>query len=140
MIDTFAVRLSPHVLSLLRIVCALLFLEHGLSHLFGWPSPLPSPPPFSLYWLAGAIETICGGLLIVGLFSRAAAFVASGEMAFAYFLSHAPHAFFPILNRGDAAILFCFVFLYIATVGAGPWSVDAALAKGPGRMSLSAAE
>jgi putative oxidoreductase len=113
------------MLSILRIVVALLFLEHGLSRLFGFPSPLPTPALFSLYWFAGAIELVGGALLALGLFTRTAAFIMSGQMAFAYFLSHAPASFFPILNRGDGAILFCFVFLYIAFAGAGPWSLDA---------------
>lgn len=125
MTEVFSARLAPHMLSLLRIVTALLFLEHGLSRLFGWPSPLATPPLFTMYWFAGAIELLGGVLLALGLFSRAAALVMSGEMAFAYFLSHAPHGFFPILNRGDAAILYCFVFFYIAFAGPGPWSVDA---------------
>jgi Predicted membrane protein len=116
---------APYVLSILRIVVALLFLEHGLSRLFGFPSPLPTPALFSLYWFAGAIELVGGALLLFGLFTRTAAFIMSGQMAFAYFLSHAPAGFFPILNRGDGAILFCFVFLYIAFAGAGPWSLDA---------------
>jgi len=116
---------APAMLSILRIVVALLFLEHGLSRLFGFPSPLPTPALFSLYWFAGAIELAGGALLALGLFTRTAAFMMSGEMAVAYFLSHAPASFFPILNRGDGAILFCFVFLYIAFAGAGPWSLDA---------------
>jgi putative oxidoreductase len=123
--ETLFRRLAPHVLSLLRIVCALLFFEHGLSRLFGFPAPLPAPTPFTLTWFAGLLEFVCGGLLIAGLFSRAAAFLAAGEMAFAYFLAHAPHGFFPIVNRGDAAILYCFAFLYIAAAGPGPWSLDA---------------
>ena len=82
-----------------------------------------------MYWFAGAIELVGGALLTVGLFTRCAAIVMSGEMAFAYFLSHAPHGFFPILNRGDSAILYCFVFFYIAFAGAGPWSLDALLRK-----------
>jgi len=101
---------APAMLSILRIVVALLFLEHGLSRLFGFPSPLPAPALFSLYWFAGAIELVGGALLALGLFTRTAAFIMSGQMAFAYFLSHAPASFFPILNRGDGAILFCFVF------------------------------
>jgi putative oxidoreductase len=119
-----ATRLAPYVLSILRIVAALLFLEHGTSRLFGWPSPIPTPAFFSMYWFAGAIELVGGILLLLGLFTRCAAFVMSGEMAFAYFISHAPSGFFPILNRGDAAILYCFVFLYIAFAGGGPWSID----------------
>lgn len=124
-IQATAARLAPYVLSILRIVAALLFLEHGTSRLFGWPSPIPTPALFSMYWFAGAIELVGGILLLLGLFSRCAAFVMSGEMAFAYFISHAPSGFFPILNRGDAAILYCFVFLYIAFAGPGPWSIDA---------------
>ena len=116
---------APQVRSILRIVTALLFLEHGTSGLFGWPSPLPTPSLFSLYWFSGSIELIGGALLALGLFSRCAAFVMSGEMAFAYFIGHAPKGLFPILNGGDAAILYCFIFLYFAVAGAGPWSLDA---------------
>ena len=125
----FVARYEPYVLSIVRIVVALLFFEHGLSRLFGFPSPLPTPAPFSLYWFAGAIELVGGALLALGLFTRVSAFIMSGEMAFAYFLSHAPHGFFPILNRGDGSILFCFMFLYLAFAGAGPWSLDALLSR-----------
>lgn len=118
-------RYAPYVLSILRIVAGLLFLEHGMSRLFGFPSPLPPSPILSLYWFAGAIEFFGGLLVLLGLFTRPAAFIMSGEMAFAYFMSHAPHGLFPILNRGDAAILFCFIFLYLVFAGAGPWSLDA---------------
>lgn len=131
--DSLPARLAPHVLSVLRIMAALLFLEHGLSRLFGFPSPLPTPPLFTLYWFAGAIELAGGVLLTLGLWTRLAALIVSGEMAFAYFLSHAPHGFFPILNRGDAAILFCFVFLYVAFAGPGPWSLDALMVGGRDR-------
>jgi putative oxidoreductase len=126
-IDQTAERYAPYVLSIVRIMAALLFLEHGTSRLLGWPSPLPSPALFSMYWFAGAIELTAGILLALGLFTRCTAFVASGQMAFAYFISHAPNSFFPILNRGDAAILYCFIFLYIAFAGGGPWSLDALL-------------
>jgi putative oxidoreductase len=118
-------RYAPQVLSIVRIVVALLFLEHGLSRLFGFPSPLSAPPLFTLYWFAGAIEFVGGVLLLFGQFTRSAAFIMSGEMAVAYFLSHAPLGFYPILNRGDGAILYCFIFLYIAVAGPGPWSFDA---------------
>jgi len=116
---------SPYILSILRIVAGLLFFEHGTSRLFGFPSPLATPALFSMYWFAGALELIGGALLALGLFTRPVALIVSGEMAFAYFISHAPHGFFPILNRGDGAILYCFVFFYLAFAGAGPLSVDA---------------
>ena len=120
---------SPYIRSIVRIVIALLFLEHGLSRLFGWPSALPTPPALTMYWFAGAIELVGGALLVLGLFTRPAALIMSGEMAFAYFISHAPAGFFPILNRGDAAILYCFIFLYIAFAGGGPWSIDALMGR-----------
>jgi putative oxidoreductase len=133
-------RWSPYVLSLIRIVVALMCFEHGLSRLFGFPQPLPTPALFSLYWFAGAIEFAGGALLLVGLATRAAAFVMSGEMAFAYFISHAPHSFFPILNRGDSAILYCFVFLYFVFAGGGPWSLDAWLSRRQTSVVLKPAE
>ncbi|MBX6329783.1 MAG: DoxX family protein [Pseudolabrys sp.] len=118
-------RLSPYVLSIVRIMTALLFFEHGLSKLFGFPAPQPMPAAFTLSWFAGLIELVGGALLTLGMASRLAAFIMSGEMAVGYFISHAPHGFFPILNRGDAAILYCFIFLYIVFAGGGPWSLDA---------------
>lgn len=141
MTEPFPARLAPHVLSLMRIVTALLFLEHGLSRLFGWPSAIPTPHVFTIYWFAGAIELAGGVLLALGLFSRVAALIMSGEMAFAYFLSHAPRGFFPILNHGDGAVLFCFVFFYIAFAGPGPWSLDALMTSSRGsRGAMQPAE
>ena len=119
---------APRVLSILRIVAALIFMEHGTQKLLGFPpSDSPAPALFSLGGLAGVLELVGGVLLLLGLFTRPVAFILSGEMAFAYWIAHAPQSFFPVLNGGDAAILYCFVFLYLAAAGGGPWSLDAAL-------------
>ena len=112
----------PYVLSILRIVAALLFLEHGLSKVFGFPAA--GPPLHGLLILAALLETVGALFLLVGAYTRVVAFVLSGEMAFAYFMAHEPRSFFPLVNGGDAAILFCFVFLYLAFAGGGPWSID----------------
>ncbi|MGG7517560.1 DoxX family protein [Allorhizobium undicola] len=116
---------SPVVLSVLRIIAALLLLEHGTAKLLGFPVSQMNPAMFSLSWIAGVIELVTGVLLVIGLFTRPAAFLASGLCAFAYFIGHAPKNFFPVNNGGDAAILFCFVFLYIFIAGGGSLSVDA---------------
>ena len=121
-------RLAPYVLSLVRIVLALLFLEHGSAKLLGFPANGPLRELFTLSWFSGAIELVGGALLAAGLFSRSAAFIMSGEMAVGYFMSHAPHSFFPLLNRGDAAILYCFIFFYF--VFAGPRAVEPGCAAG----------
>jgi putative oxidoreductase len=120
-------RFSPPLLSVLRIVTALLLLQHGLMKLVHFPGPQPGEPdPLTPLLLAAAvIEVIGGGLVALGLFTRILAFVLSGEMAAAYFIGHFPRGFWPGLNGGDLAVLFCFVFLYLAAAGAGPWSVDA---------------
>ena len=122
-------HLAPYVLSIVRIVVALLFLEHGSAKLLGFPDNGPLRELFTLSWFSGAIELIGGAFLAVGLFSRCAAFIMSGEMAVGYFVSHAPNSFFPLLNRGDAAILYCFIFFYIFFAGPGLWSVDAVRAR-----------
>jgi putative oxidoreductase len=117
------------VLSLLRIMTALLLLQHGMSKILKFPhNPnYDNLQIFSLIWFAGMLELIFGSLVAVGLFTRCAAFVLSGEMAFAYFMGHFPRHFIPILNNGNLAILYCFVFFYIAFAGPGPWSIDAAM-------------
>jgi putative oxidoreductase len=122
---------APRVLSILRIVAALLFFEHGTSKLLGFPPSDHSPELLSLSWIAGALELVGGAFLIVGLFTRPVAFILSGEMAFAYWMAHAPRSAFPLSNGGDAAILYCFVFLYLAFAGGGPWSLDALRRRGP---------
>ena len=118
---------TPHVLSLLRIMSALLVLQHGTAKILKFPyNPnYDNLPIFGLIWFAGMLELVFGSLLAVGLFTRVAAFVLSGEMAFAYFIGHAPRHFVPILNNGNLAVLYCFVFFYLAFAGPGPWSVDA---------------
>jgi len=118
---------APRVLSIARIVTALIFVEHGTQKLLNFPpraNNAPGPDLFSLYGLAGSLEIVGGILLVFGLFTRPVAFILSGEMAFAYWMSHAPRATFPVLNGGDAAILYCFWFLYLACAGGGVWSLD----------------
>src|SRR4051812_45234981 len=124
--------LSAIMLSVLRIVVALLFLEHGAVKLLGFPpgSAMPMPAPMTLIWFAGLIELVGGALLALGLFTRSVAYLCAGEMAVAYFMGHAPQGFFPVNNMGDAAILYCFVFLYLSAAGPGPWSVDAVRNRG----------
>ncbi len=126
---SFGGRYAPQALSLLRIVAGLLFMEHGTSKLLGFPHvDMPMAIAVgSLPWIGGVLELVGGALLVIGLFSRVAAFVLSGEMAVAYWMFHAPQSTFPIENMGDAAILYCFIFLFIAAAGPGPWSVDAAI-------------
>src|SRR5947209_14169485 len=119
-------RWQPQLLAILRIVTGLLFLEHGLSKFFDFPVPFPAHPLPTLLIAAGVIECLGGLLVTIGLFTRLAAFIASGEMAVAYFMMHFPQGFWPMANKGEAAILFCFVFLYLAAAGAGAWSIDSA--------------
>ena len=119
--------LSPYLLSILRIVAGLLFLEHGTQKVLGVPGGERAFVDFfSLSWGAGVIELVTGALLVAGFWTRLAAFFASGEMAVAYWMAHAPQSFFPANNGGDAAILYCFVFLFIVFAGPGPLSVVAA--------------
>jgi putative oxidoreductase len=119
------------MLSILRIVAALLFVEHGTSKLLGFPvDPTAHHSALaSLAGLSGILELVGGTLLVLGLFTRVVAFILSGEMAVAYFMAHFPHGFFPLLNKGELAALYCFVFLYFAVAGAGAWSLDAMIAR-----------
>ncbi|MEP6656931.1 MAG: DoxX family protein [Betaproteobacteria bacterium] len=118
---------TPRLLSVLRIVTAFIFMLHGTAKILHLP---PLPRYEQLQWLslggvAGLLELVGGGLLLLGLFTRPVAFILSGEMAAAYFIAHAPRSVLPLLNNGDAAVLYCFVFLFLAAAGAGPWSIDA---------------
>lgn len=130
MADRLQTELAPRVLSIVRIVAALIFMAHGTAKIFGFPAgESPSPPPefLSQMWIGGWLEIVGGILLVLGLFTRPTAFVLSGMMAVAYWQFHAPQNLYPLLNNGDAAILYCFIFLYIAVAGGGPWSLDAAM-------------
>jgi putative oxidoreductase len=121
------VRWQPQTLALLRIVTGLLFLEHGTQKFFAFPVPFPMPGPLPpIEVAAGAIEIVVGILVTLGLFTRLAAFIAAGEMAVGYFMFHFPKNFWPAANMGEGAILFCFIFLYLASAGPGAWSVDGA--------------
>jgi putative oxidoreductase len=119
----------PYILSILRIVVGLLFLQHGLSKVFNFPAPSPVPSLSGLLILAAILETIGAALFLVGAFTRIVAFILSGEMAFAYFMAHAPRSFYPIVSAGELAVLFCFIFLYFVFAGGGPLSVDRAMLK-----------
>ena len=124
-------RWQSHVLGILRIVTALLYLQHPLVKLFGFPPDVPpgQQPVGNLFWIAGVVEIIFTPLILLGLFTRPAAFIASGEMAVGYFIGHFPKSPWPVANMGEGAILFCFIFLYLAAAGPGAWSVDAARMK-----------
>ena len=116
---------SPRMLSVLRIMTGLLFLEHGTQKLLHFPLPAdPGRPLTTLLLVQGIIELVGGVLIAIGFLTRPVAFILAGDMAVAYFMSHAPLSFFPVVNRGDSAILYCFVFLYLFVAGGGVWSVD----------------
>ena len=126
-LDAIATAWAPRLLSILRIMSGLLLLQHGTGKVLKFPAGVV-PANFNLASMpgyAGVIELVCGILLVIGLFSRPAAFIASGMTAVAYFMVHAPQGFYPILNKGELAALYCFLFLYLAAAGPGPWSLDA---------------
>lgn len=119
-------RYAPHALALLRVVTALTFLTHGTQKLFGFPQP-PSwgmPAAFALTWYAAILEVVGGALLAIGFLTRPVAFVLSGLMAFAYWIGHAPKGFYPLLNGGEPALLFCFIFFYVFFAGPGSFALD----------------
>ena len=125
-LNAFYATWSPRLLSVLRIVSALLFMQHGSQKLFGFPpsAQLSGPLP-PLLLTAGVLEFFGGVLLLLGLFTRPVAFLLSGEMAVAYFRSHAPRGLWPVLNGGELSVLYCFLFLYLSVAGGGKWSIDA---------------
>ncbi|MBC7906805.1 MAG: DoxX family protein [Rhodospirillaceae bacterium] len=131
---------APRLLSVLRIVTGLLYLQHGTAKLFAFPhvAMFDNMQLMSLLGAAGVLELVGGVLLVLGLFTRPAAFILSGQMAVAYFMAHAPRGFFPILNGGELAALYCFTFLYLAAAGGGVWSLDKSLSRGRDRVARSA--
>ncbi|MBN45907.1 MULTISPECIES: DoxX family protein [unclassified Methylophaga] len=123
--DGFYAAWQPRVLSILRIVTAFMFMQHGGQKLFGFPAPQRYEfDLFTLSGVAGVLEIVGGFLILIGLFTRPVAFILSGQMAVAYFIAHAPQAFWPLLNNGELAALFSFIFLYLFVAGGGAWSVD----------------
>jgi putative oxidoreductase len=125
-LNSFYASWTPRLLSVLRIVSAFLFIAHGAQKLFGFLAPpgMPNFPPFSQMWIGGVLEFFGGLLLLVGLFTRPVAFILSGMMAVAYFQAHAPGGFWPLQNKGELAVLYCFVFLFLSVAGGGVWSLD----------------
>jgi putative oxidoreductase len=125
-LDSFYVRWTPRVLSILRIIVGFLLMAHGAQKLFGFLAPpgMPAATTLSLMWVAGVLEFFGGLLLLIGLFTRPVAFILSGLMAVAYFMVHAPGGFWPLQNKGELAVIYCFVFLFLAVAGGGEWSVD----------------
>ncbi|MCW5746112.1 MAG: DoxX family protein [Alphaproteobacteria bacterium] len=125
-LDSMRAKFTPHALSALRVTTGLLFLQHGAAKYLKFPhvAMFDKVQVFSPVGVAGVLELVGGALIVIGLFTRPVAFVLSGLMAFAYFMAHAPRGFYPILNGGELAVLYCFAFLYLACAGGGPWSAD----------------
>lgn len=130
---------TGRMLSIFRIVAGVVFMTAGTMKIFGYPAnpmpDMPPPEPWSQIWIGGLMEVVGGLLIVLGLWTRPTAFLLAGEMAVAYWLFHAPRSFFPVLNGGDAAILYCFVFLLLVFAGPGAWSLDAARARGSARLA-----
>jgi len=122
----FLSSFNSQAYALMRIMVGFLFLWHGCQKLFGFPMPLPPGVSAFIVYVAGPIELVGGIMIMIGLFTRYAAFITSGQMAFAYWMAHGTKAFLPLVNKGELAVLYCFVFLFIATQGGGIWSVDSA--------------
>ena len=127
---TWLSRWQPQLLGLLRIVAGLLFVEHATQKFLAFPIAFPMQPLPPILVAAGVVELVAGLLITIGLFTRLAAFIAAGEMAIGYFMMHFPQGFWPVANKGEGAILFCFIFLYLAFAGPGPWSIDALRSRG----------
>jgi putative oxidoreductase len=128
--DEFSERWAPYAIGVLRIVTALLFFEHGTAKFLGFPSTsMAHPPMWSLIWVAGCFELLGGFLLLIGLWTRWVGLLLAGEMAVGYWMYHAPKSFYPIINQGEAAILFCFIFLLLFVIGAGEFSIDKIIAR-----------
>ena len=124
--NSFYASWTPRLLSVLRIITGFLFIAHGAQKLFGFLAPpeAPTPPLFSVIGIGGVLEFFGGLLLLLGLFTRPVAFILSGMMAVAYFTAHAPQGFWPLQNKGELAVLYCFVFLFLSVAGGGEWSLD----------------
>ena len=125
-LNSFYASWTPRLLSVLRIIAAFLFIAHGAQKLFGFLAPpgTPAAPSFSMIWIGGVLEFFGGLLLLIGLFTRTVAFILSCMMAVAYFMAHAPQGFWPLQNKGELAVLYCFVFLFLSVAGGGEWSLD----------------
>ncbi|HVF44778.1 MAG TPA: DoxX family protein [Pyrinomonadaceae bacterium] len=131
-LDSFYARATPRLLSVLRIITGFLLMAHGAQKLFGFLAPpgMPSATTGSLMWVAGVLEFFGGLIFLIGLFTRPVAFILAGLMAVAYFMAHAPGGFWPLQNKGELAVLYCFVFLFFAVAGGGVWSVDWCIRRG----------
>ncbi len=117
-------KYAPHTYAILRIMAGLAFMMHGTQKLLGFPGAVATQPVGSLAWVAGALELVLGAMIAAGLFTSLAAFIACGLMAVAYFMAHAPRGFWPVVNKGELAVIYCFLFLYMAAQGSGIWSLD----------------